>query len=69
MHNKDNVPLAMTNESSPPASSTLLRKDSPKAGCVAQWLVHLHDNLEVLGSIPGGGLKNSTSQLVRSHDL
>jgi hypothetical protein len=24
-------------------------------GCVAQWLVHLHDNLEVLGSIPGGG--------------
>jgi hypothetical protein len=31
MHNKDNVPLAMTNESSPPASSTLLRKDSPKA--------------------------------------
>jgi hypothetical protein len=31
MHNKDNVPLAMTNESSPPASSTLQRKDSPKA--------------------------------------
>jgi hypothetical protein len=31
MQNKDNEPLAMANESSPLASSTLLRKDSPKA--------------------------------------
>jgi hypothetical protein len=31
MHNKDNVPRAMTNESSPPANSTLQRKDCPKA--------------------------------------
>jgi hypothetical protein len=31
MHTKDNVPLAMTKDCSPPASSTLLRKDCPKA--------------------------------------
>jgi len=36
----------------------LLHLDLPQheiVGCVAQWLVHLHDILEVLGSIPGGG--------------
>jgi hypothetical protein len=32
-------------------SNILLVKE---AGCVAQWLVHLHDNLEVLGSIRVG---------------